>query len=101
VAALAAAARRDDWQGPLDRFAHGGDLPLLQRELATTRVRWALRLFLAGDPLGVDVPVAYTVAKENEAHNLRLVLEGAAEGEPAETVRARLLLPGGGGRWAA
>ena len=101
AAALAGAAHRRDWQGPLERYPNTGDLPLLQRELEAARVRWALRLFLSGDPLGVDVPIAYTVATENEARNLRLVAEGAADGEPAEAVRARLLLPDSPGRWAA
>jgi len=101
IAALADAAQRDDWRGPLERYVETGDLPLLQREFETVRVRWALRLFLSGDPLGIDVPIAYTVAKENETHNLRLVAEGAAEGEPAQAVRTRLLLVDGEGRWAA
>jgi vacuolar-type H+-ATPase subunit C/Vma6 len=101
VAALADASRRQDWRGPLERYAGAGDLPLLQRELEAARVRWALRLFLSGDPLDIDVPIAYAAAKENETRNLRLVAEGAAEGDPAEAVRARLLLQDGGGRWAA
>lgn len=103
AAALADAARRHDWRGPLERYADAADLnlPLLQRELEAARVRWALRLFLSGDPLGVDVPIAYTIANENEARNLRLVAEGAADGEAAEAVGARLLLPDSSGRWAA
>lgn len=106
VARLAAAARRADWQALLGRYASAddvdaSDLLLLQRELEAARVRWALRLFLTGDPLGIDIPVAYTVAKENEARNLRLVAEGADRDEPAETVGPRLLLPEEDGRWAA
>jgi V/A-type H+/Na+-transporting ATPase subunit C len=101
VATLADAAHRPDWRRPLERYPAGGDLPLLQRQLEDARVRWALRLFLAGDPLGVDVAIAYTVGNENEARNLRIVAESAAGGEPAEAVRARLLIPDGGGRWDA
>jgi V/A-type H+-transporting ATPase subunit C len=100
VAALAEKSRRHDWRGPLERYADNGDLPLLQRALEAARVRWALRLFLSGDPLGIDVPIAYTVANENEARNLRFVAEGAEEGESAESVRTRLLLADGGGQWA-
>jgi V/A-type H+-transporting ATPase subunit C len=99
VAALADAAHRPDWRGPLERYADRGDLPHLQRALEAARVRWALRLFLSGDPLGIDVPIAYMTAKENEARNLRVVAEAADQGEPVEAVRARLLLPGGGGQW--
>ena len=101
VAVLADAAHRPDWRRPLERYPGTGDLPLLQRQLETARVRWALRLFLSGDPLDVDVPIAYTVGNENEARNLRVIAEGAADGEPAQAVRARLLIPGGGGRWDA
>lgn len=101
VSSLADAAHRPDWRTPLERYPGTGDLPLLQRQLEAARVRWALRLFLSGDPLGVDIPIAYTVGNENEARNLRIVAEGAADGEPAQAVRARLLIPDGGGQWDA
>lgn len=99
VTRLVEAARREDWRAPLERIAAGGDLPTLQRELEVSRVRWAVGLFFRGDPLGLDVPVAYTVAKENEVRNLRLAGEGAAGGLPAAAVRAQLIVPLGGGRW--
>jgi vacuolar-type H+-ATPase subunit C/Vma6 len=92
VARLVDAARRDDWRAPLERIAHGGDLPTLQRELELRRVRWAVGLFLRGDPLGVDVPIAYTVAKENEVRNLRFLGEGAAGSLTASAVRARQIV---------
>ena len=78
AAELAAASRRPRWRAPLERFAAGDDLAGLQRAFEADRVRWAVGLFLGGDPLGVDVPIAYTVALENEARNLRLVGEAAA-----------------------
>jgi V/A-type H+-transporting ATPase subunit C len=99
VARLADAARREDWRAPLQRIAAGGDLPTLQRELELSRVRWAVGLFLRGDPLGLDVPIAYTVAAQNEVRNLRLLGEGAAGGLPAAALRAQLILPGDGARW--
>jgi V/A-type H+/Na+-transporting ATPase subunit C len=98
VARLVDASRREDWRAPLERIAAGGDLPTLQRELEVSRVRWAVGLFLRGDPLGVDVPIAYTVAQENEARNLRLLVEGAAGGLAAAAIRAQLIVPWGG-RW--
>jgi V/A-type H+/Na+-transporting ATPase subunit C len=64
-----------------------------------SRVRWAVGLFLRGDPLGIDVPIAYTVAKENEVRNLRLLGEGSVGGLPVAAVRAQLIVPWGG-RWA-
>jgi vacuolar-type H+-ATPase subunit C/Vma6 len=100
VARLVDAARREDWRAPLQRIASGGDLPTLQRELEARRVRWAVGLFLRGDPLGFDVPIAFTVATENEVRNLRLLGEGAAGGLPAATLRAQLIVPWGG-RWDA
>ena len=82
------------------RIASGGDLPTLQRELEVSRVRWAVGLFLRGDPLSFDVPIAFTVAEENEVRNLRLLGEGAAGGLPAAALRAQLIVPWGG-RWDA
>jgi V/A-type H+-transporting ATPase subunit C len=98
VAKLVDAARREDWRAPLQRIASGGDLPTLQRELEMSRVRWAVGLFLRGDPLSFDVPIAFTVAKENEVRNLRLLGEGVAGGLPTAALRAQLIVPWGG-RW--
>jgi V/A-type H+/Na+-transporting ATPase subunit C len=96
---LAASARREDWRAPLERFAAAGDLPVLQSELEIARVRWAVGLFLVGDPLGLDIPVAFTVAKENEVRNLRLLGEEAGAATTAAAARPRLILPWGGARW--
>jgi V/A-type H+/Na+-transporting ATPase subunit C len=101
AAELAAASRRPRWRAPLERFAAGDDLAGLQRAFEADRARWAVGLFLGGDPLGLDVPIAYAVAVENEARNLRLVGEAAAAREPAGAVRPLLLLPGDGEAWAA
>ena len=98
VARLIDAARRADWRAPLQRIASGGDLPTLQRELEVSRVRWAVGLFVRGDPLSFDVPIAFTVAQENEVRNLRLVGEGVAGGLPPAAIRAQLIVPWGG-RW--
>jgi V/A-type H+/Na+-transporting ATPase subunit C len=98
VARLVDAAPYADWRGPLQRIASGGDLPTLQRELEVSRVRWAVGLFLRGDPLSFDVPIAFTVAKENEVRNLRLLAEGASGGLPAAALRSQLIVPWGG-RW--
>jgi vacuolar-type H+-ATPase subunit C/Vma6 len=101
TAVLAAAAGRVDWRISLERYGSGrGDLPALRRELEQARVRWALSLFLRGDPLGLGVPIAYTVAKENEARNLRLIAENADAGGD-ETLRGQLVLADGGGRWGS
>lgn len=96
---LAAEARRDDWRAPLERFAAGGDLPGLQRELERCRVRWAVGLFLRGDPLGLEIPIAYTTAKENEVRNLRLLVEASNGRTPTAELRMRLLLPWSETQW--
>jgi V/A-type H+-transporting ATPase subunit C len=98
VARLVDAARRDDWRAPLQRIASGGDLPTLQRDLEVSRVRFAVGLFVKGDPLGFDVPIAFTVALENEVRNLRLVGEGATGGLSPAVLRTQLIVPWGG-RW--
>ena len=98
VTKLVEAARRADWRAPLQRIASGGDLPTLQRELEVSRVHWAVRLFVRGNPLSFDVPIAFTAAQENEVRNLRLAAEGVAGGVPAAALRAQLIVPWGG-RW--
>jgi vacuolar-type H+-ATPase subunit C/Vma6 len=98
VKKLVDAARLEDWRAPLQRIASGGDLPTLQRELEVSRVRWAVALFLRGDPLSFDVPIAFTVAQENEVRNLRLLAEGVSGGLPVPALRSQLIVPWGG-RW--
>jgi V/A-type H+/Na+-transporting ATPase subunit C len=93
VAKLAAAARRKDWQAPLQRIGAGGDLPTLQRELEVSRVRWAVGLFHRGDPLSLDVPIAFIVAKNNEVRNLRLLAESVSGGLSPAVIRAHLIVP--------
>ena len=82
---------------PCSTSPSGGDLPTLQRDLEVSRVRWAVGLFLRGDTLSFDVPIAFTVAEENEVRNLRLLAEGARR-SPAAALRAQLIVPWGG-RW--
>jgi V/A-type H+-transporting ATPase subunit C len=96
-AAQALAAGHEEWRRPLERWARSGDLAGLQHELEARRIRDAAGLFATGDPLGVDIPIAYAVAKETEARNLRLIGEGAARGLEPGRVRARLVLLDEGG----
>jgi len=101
TAMLAAAARHGDWRIPLEHYGNGsGDLAVLYRALELARVRWALALFLRGDPLGIDVPIASVVANENEVRNLRLIAENADGASGGEAVRGQLVLVDGSGRWA-
>jgi vacuolar-type H+-ATPase subunit C/Vma6 len=81
------------WQPPLQRWAASGDLTALERELERRSIVDAASLFVTGDPLAIDVPVAFTAAKEIEARNLRLLGEASVRGIDAESVRRELLWP--------
>jgi vacuolar-type H+-ATPase subunit C/Vma6 len=81
------------WQPPLQRWAASGDLTALERELERRCIADAAALFVTGDPLAIDVPVAFTAAKQIEARNLRLLGEASVRGIDTETVRRELLWP--------
>ena len=66
----------------------------LERELERRRIADAAALFASGDPLAIDVPLAFTAAKLAEARNLRLLGEAAVRGIPSDLVRRELLWPG-------
>ena len=92
-AAVAALGRLGEgsWQAPLHQWATSGDLLGLERELQRRRVAAAAALFVAGDPLSIDVPIAFAAAKRSEARNLRLLGEASARGIHPDTVRRELL----------
>jgi V/A-type H+/Na+-transporting ATPase subunit C len=81
------------WQASLERWAASGDLTTLERELERRRIADAAALFLMGDPLTLDVPIAFTTAKQTEARNLRLLGEASVRGIHPEVVRRELLWP--------
>jgi vacuolar-type H+-ATPase subunit C/Vma6 len=81
------------WLSPLRRWAASGDLPALEQELERRRIADASALFIAGDPLAIDVPIAFTAAKQTEARNLRLLTEAGARRINPDIVRHELLWP--------
>jgi V/A-type H+-transporting ATPase subunit C len=81
------------WQAPLERWAASGDLTALERDLERRRIADAAALFRIGDPLTLDVPIAFTAAKQTEARNLRLLGEASVRGIHPEVVRRELLWP--------
>jgi V/A-type H+-transporting ATPase subunit C len=95
VAAALVEAGLEAWQEPLERWTQDQSLAGLQHELEARRLQDAAELFLRGDPLGIDVPVAYAAAKQIEAHNLRLLAEGAVRNLSPERVRERMIFPAG------
>ena len=90
---LAAEGPGDRWRLPLEQWSGGGNLLALQKALEDRRISDAVGLFTRGNPLGLGVPIAYAVAKENEAKNLRLVAEGAARGLNPELIRSQIFIP--------
>lgn len=77
----------------LEAWAGTGDVSALQRTLQRNAIADATALFLTGEPLSIDIPLAFTAVKETEARNLRLLGEAAARGIPAQVVRHELLWP--------
>ena len=83
------------WQTALERWLATGDLHALQRSLERAAIADVTALFVNGDPLAIDIPLAYTTALQVEARNLRLLGEAAVRGIPVEDVRAGLVWPEG------
>lgn len=80
------------WRLPLARWASTGDLVVLADAVDRSRIADAVALFAAGDPLGIDIPLAFMVAKQTEARNLRLLASAAARGLDPVLVRLSLVL---------
>ncbi len=94
VAAALGPVGRPAWRTPLARWAASGDLTALERELERLRIKDAMALFAAGDPLAIDVPLAFMAAKLAEARNLRLLGEADVRRIAPDVVRRELLWPG-------
>jgi V/A-type H+/Na+-transporting ATPase subunit C len=79
------------WRPALEHWESTGDLNALQRTLERGAIADATSLFVHGDPLAVDVPLAFSTAKKVEARNLRLLGEASARGMSQESVRAEMV----------
>ncbi|QGN34407.1 V-type ATPase subunit [Microlunatus sp. Gsoil 973] len=77
---------------PLQRWVSDGDLLELQRTLDRNTIASTIRLFVSGDPLAIDIPLAYAAEKQLEAQELRLLGEAAARGIPRDVVNSELSL---------
>lgn len=78
------------WREALDAWVGEGRLPVLADALDTIALGRDFRRLVAGDPLGMGIPIAYMAAKENEVRNLRLIGHGASRGLAREDVAERL-----------
>jgi V/A-type H+-transporting ATPase subunit C len=70
----------------------GVDPVELQTQAEEAMLRDGMARFGRGDPLGLDIPVAYVTSVEAEARNVRLIAAAAGARIPAEIVRSRLVL---------
>lgn len=61
------------WDGALTAWAADDDPTGLSDRLQRAITSAAVSRFVRGDPLGFDIPVAYTFAKEAEVRNLQLI----------------------------
>ncbi len=68
------------WSTALHDWADTDDLTALADALRLASTREAVGLFVRGDPLGYDIPVAFARAQEHEARNLRWIGRGVAHG---------------------
>lgn len=88
---LAAAPVPPGWADALERWSEHDQLDVLADELDASRRRRAVGLFAAGDPLSIDIPIAYVAAKETEVRNLRLIGAAIVHGIPAPDIAERLV----------
>jgi V/A-type H+/Na+-transporting ATPase subunit C len=87
-AAAAITARRSlpGWDDAVSRWADHQEASTLAADLQRATARAAMARFVHGDPLGFDIPLAFTFAKETEVRNLRLIGRGITHGIPASEV---------------
>lgn len=78
------------WAPALSNWATTGRLADLSDRLRRAITSAAVARFVTGDPLGFDIPLAYTFAKEAEARNLHLIGRGLVHRIPAQDVEDRL-----------
>jgi vacuolar-type H+-ATPase subunit C/Vma6 len=74
------------WVEAVRHWGEHHDLALLTDQVRRATTRAAVARFNRGDPLGFDIPVGYSFAKEAEVRNLRLIGRGIVHGLPADQV---------------
>jgi len=81
------------WGEALRRWAADRDTARVALDIDVAITRELISLFTSGDPLGIDIPVAFTAMLENEARNVRYVARSVASGRPAADTLAGLVMP--------
>lgn len=78
------------WNGAVAEWATGDGVVELSDALQRAITAAARALFVTGDQLGFDIPVAYTFAKEAEVRNLALIGRGLVHRIPMGDIEASL-----------
>jgi vacuolar-type H+-ATPase subunit C/Vma6 len=78
------------WSRAVAEWATGGSVVGLSDALQRAITSAARALFVTGDQLGFDIPVAFTYAKEAEIRNLSLIARGLVHGIPMTDVEESL-----------
>ncbi len=81
------------WATALAGWADHGDLTRLSNDIDAALTHELIGLFAAGDPLSIDIPIAFTAAVENEARNLRLAGRSIAAGLPPSDTLEVMVTP--------
>jgi V/A-type H+-transporting ATPase subunit C len=90
VARLASTSYAPTLNDALGDYSRRGRRSEFEIALARRRLQRAARLFHQ-DPLGIGVPLGYTILKRSEVRNLRLVGHGLFLGDPPERIVERLV----------
>lgn len=80
------------WMDALGARVGREELGVLADDLHATSTRFAVGLFHRGDPLGFDIPVAFTRAEEHEARNLRWIGRGITHGLDVDEIERRVVV---------
>lgn len=78
------------WAAALATWASEGGLGDLVDGLTRALTSAARSRFVRGDPLGFDIPLAFTFVKEAEVRNLRLIGRALVHGLPMAGIEGRL-----------
>lgn len=89
---LAVAPMPAEFRVPVAGWATHGSLVELAGEIEAASTRAAAGLFSTGDPLDIDVVIAFSSALENEVRNLRIIGRGLVHGVPSPLVESQLVV---------
>jgi vacuolar-type H+-ATPase subunit C/Vma6 len=89
---LAAEPMPAEFRVPLSDWATHGSLVELAGDIEAASTRAASGLFSRGDPLDIDVVIAFAATLDNEVRNLRIIGRSLAHGVPPTLVESQLVM---------